>query len=148
RTVEEPRRLLKYRQADAAVQILGEIARAPVVGETNSNRPLLVKAHDVEGVIGHTLQAMRVDDHTGHHGDTGAHRTDTAARGRIDQIRVVYSGLIDVGVIGLQTQAAQQSRLEVEKGLVAELEPLELAPVLHIDRTLDLRGLRGAIVGE
>src|SRR3569833_370044 len=148
RAGEARRGRLKHRQADAAIQILRKILRAPVVSESHPDRSLFVQDYDVEGIVGHSLQAMGVDDDTGHCGYAGADRTDTATRSCIDQIGVVHSGFTDVREVGLQSQAAPQPGQEVKESLISELDTFDVAAVLAIDRTLDLRGFGGAVIGE
>src|SRR6202790_1795964 len=102
RAVEEPRSLLEYRQADAAIQIGGKVHGAPVVSEAYSDRSLLIEANEIEGMIGNSLQFMGIDDDAGNDRDPGTDCTHAAGRCRIDQVGVVYPGGIDVSIVGLQ----------------------------------------------
>src|ERR1700675_4545854 len=90
RAVEEPRGLLEYRQTDAAIQIGRKVHGAPVVSEAYSDRSLLIETDEIEGMIGNSLQFMRIDDNAGNDRDPGADCAHAAGRCRVDQIGVVY----------------------------------------------------------
>src|SRR5580704_3928215 len=96
RAVEEPRSLLEYRQADAAIQIGRKVHRAPVVSEAYSDRPPLIEADEIVSIVGYPLQLMRIDDHAGNDRDTGADGAHAAGRCRVDQIGIVDPGGIDI----------------------------------------------------
>src|SRR6202051_5064241 len=150
RTVEEPRRLLEHRQTDAAIQILREVHGAPVVSEAESDWPLLIQSNEIEGIGGNPFQLVRVDGGTPdglHPGTERAHTTSGQCAG-VDQIGVVYADLIDISVVGLHPQAAQEPGQKVEEGLIGELNTLDLAAILYIDRTQDLHGFRRAVIRE
>eukprot|EP01136_Pigoraptor_vietnamica_P027601 Opistho-1_new@84070 len=150
RRIEEPGRLLEHREADAAVEILGQIARPPVIRDAQAHRPLLVQRHRVERVVRNAGQALRVEHEAG-----AAQRLlprtecpDIATRRRGDQVRVLDPRLVDIGVVELRAEPAQPAGQEVEEGLVAHLHAHQLAAVLHIARPVDLDGLGRAAVGN
>src|ERR1700675_5011220 len=146
--VEEPRSFLEYRQTNAAIQIGRQVHGAPVVSEAYSDRSLLIQSNEIEGMIGNPRQFMRIDDNTGDHRNPGTDCAHAAGRCRVDQIGVVYAGGIDIGIVGLQPQAAPESGQEVKKGLIGDFKTLDPAAILFIDRASDLRSLRCTIVGE
>src|ERR1700733_2077933 len=103
RTVEEPRRLLEHRQADAAVYVGGEVRGAPVVSEAESDRSLLIQSYEIEGVGGNPLQSVGVDHDTPDGLVPRAVRAQAAGgqSADINQVGVVYVDLIDISVVGL-----------------------------------------------
>src|ERR1700727_3055511 len=118
RAVEKPRILLEDRQTDAAIQIGREVHGAPVVSKAYSDRTFLIEADEIVSIVGNALQSVRIDDNAGNDRDAGADRPHTPGRCRFDKIGVVYSGGIDMSIVGLQPQAAPESRQEVKEGLI------------------------------
>jgi hypothetical protein len=150
RPVEETRSLLEHRQTDAAIQILREVHGAPVISEAESDRSLLIQSNEIEGIGGNSFQPVRVDRGTPDGFDPRTERAHTtgAQCAGVDQIGVVYVDLIDISVVGLHPQAAQEPGEKVEEGLIGELSTLDLAAILFIDRTQDLHGFRHAVIRE
>src|SRR5271165_2729720 len=150
RTVEEPRSLLEHRQADAAVQIGGEVHGAPVVGEAESDRSLLIQSNEIEGIGGDPLQFVGVDHDTpnGLVPRTVRAQATGSQSADVNQIGVVYADLIDIGVVRLHAQTAPEPGQEVKESLIGELGTLDLTAILYIDRTQNLRLLRYAVIRE
>src|ERR1700746_2123471 len=99
RAVEEPRSLLENRQTDAAIEIGGQVTGAPVVSQTNSDRPLLIETDEIKSIAGNPLQLMGIDDNAGNDRDTGADCAHAATRCRVDQIGVVDPRGVDIGIV-------------------------------------------------
>ena len=55
---------------------------------------------------------------------------------------------MNIGVVQLRAQTIEWVGQEIEEGLIRKLRTFDLAAVLFIDGTQDLRRLGGAVVGE
>ncbi len=109
RGVEEAITLLVHRQADTAVEVIGQEVGPIVIGQTSGERTLFVQQYDIVRFIRNTGQAVRVE-HSAI--DLQAAAKGDGAAGRVarlvGQVRVVDTLLFGMGIVGLNTETIER----------------------------------------
>src|SRR5258708_30514560 len=150
RAVKKPCGLLEYRQPNTAVQIVVAVLGRPMVAQTGSNRSLLIQTYDIHRMVRNSGQAMRINSGLQYRVHARTERADTSRSetAGIGEIGIIDAVLLDIRVVGLETQAIPQSWQFAEECLVGDLSAAQIATLLLVKRPGYADYLSGPVVRE